>query len=175
MDEDLPGPKRSPAFQEALRRLGNPYASIDGIEAPTEFRPLTAAERAYVRKLENQYASLSIGIPDDKTAAPASRARPISVPEISKVGFEKECRRIFQQYIPALEKGRIRPHHRDFISRNAHRVPGVRYALLEKLRRYDLRDLQGLQAQFNRERDPFTEAKLREVEISVLGAKKRSE
>ena len=153
-EEDLPPYPRSPALMKALRLLGNPWASLQVIEIPAR-------------------APRSIAIADDKGSNPplSSRAES-SVPELSKVEFEKECRRIFRQYIPALEKGRTRPHHRHFISRNSGRAPGIRYALVDKLRRYDLGDIQGFQAHFNRERDPFTEAKLREIELAVSGRNK---
>jgi hypothetical protein len=146
---------------------------VEAPATPAEFRAPSAEERAYIRLLENQYALLSIAIPEEK-ASPAItslRTQP-SVPDISKADFEKECRRILRQYIPALEKGRIRSHHRDFIIRNIGRAPGIRYALLHKLRKYDLGDIQGFQARFNRERDPFTDAKLREIELAVSGRKK---
>jgi hypothetical protein len=171
-DEDLPPSPRSPALREALRRLGNPYASLQVVEVP-EFRALTAEERAYVRRLENQYAPLSIAIAEEQTSASVTSLQTDSSTRgISKADFDKGCRRIFRQYIPALEKGRLRLHHRDFITRNIGRAPGIRYVLLDKLRTYDLGDIQGFQARFNRERDPFTDAKLREIELAVSGRKK---
>jgi hypothetical protein len=85
----------------------------------------------------------------------------------SQVEFEGGCRRIFAQYIPALERGRLRPEHRDFIARNRVKSGRIRRALLQALQRYDLTALGGLQPQFNRERDALTVRKLMEVERSV--------
>lgn len=85
----------------------------------------------------------------------------------SQVEFETGCRRIFAQYIPALEKGGLRPEHRDFIARNRTKNGKIRRTLLKALQRYDLAALGGLQPQFNRERDALTVKKLMEVERSV--------
>ncbi len=162
-DDDLPQGPRSPAFRDALRVLGNPYASLQTYEVP-ETRSLTAKERAYKRRLEDPYASLSIGIPEVASSIVATARMPAG---ISKMEFEKGCRRIFRQYIPAVEKGRLRRHHTDFIIRNVGRAPAIRGALLVELRKFDLGDTPGFQARFNRERHPFTEAKLRDIERKV--------
>jgi hypothetical protein len=66
--------------------------------------------------------------------------------------------------MPALEKGRLRDHHRDFIVRNESRSPETRHRLLALLAKYDLATHPGLTGQFNRERDVFTEQKLRTIE-----------
>jgi hypothetical protein len=172
MDNDDPsqGP-RSPALRDALRLLGNPYASLQTFAAP-ELRTLTERERAYVRLLENQYAPLSIGITAQGNPSSLKSPEVRVLKSVPKAEFQKECRRIFGQYIPAVEKGRLRHHHRGFISRNVGRAPGIRAALLSELRKYDLGDLPGFQARFNRERNPFTEAKLKDIELAVSGRKK---
>jgi hypothetical protein len=68
---------------------------------------------------------------------------------------------------PEVEKRRIRDHHRDFILRNELSSATKRYRVLQELRRYDLSAVHGIQAHFNRERDVFTEAKLRSIENDV--------
>ena len=180
-------PLNSAALTKALRRLGNPYAKLQILnEECTEdcvqeeaivFRPLTEAEREYVRRLENPYASLSIAIEIEEHI----QDRTVSIPfvlnsvlpkgTISQRDFEAECRRIFRQYIPLEEKGRLRPHHRKFIERNRSGPPSVRYQLLERLQKYDLSDVRGLQAQFNREREELTVEKLTKIEQSIIGEK----
>ena len=66
-----------------------------------------------------------------------------------------------------MERGQLRPHHRDFIARNESQPGDVRFALIEKLQRYDLAAVPGLTSQFNRERDALTEKKLLEIEKAV--------
>jgi len=87
----------------------------------------------------------------------------------TKLEFEDESRRILRQYIPAVEKGRLRDAHRAFIARNASRPGKVRHELLIQLRRYDLSNIGGMQARFNREDKALTEDKLLEIERKVLG------
>jgi hypothetical protein len=170
-EDDLPQGPRSPAHSDALRELGNPYACIQTYPVP-EIRARTKEESAYIRELGDQYASLSIVIPGPETSVPV-RAPVAQVPATaSKVEFEKECRRVFRQYIPAVEKNRLRRHHLNFIARNAGRAPGIRGALLADLRKFDLGDTPGFRARFNRERNPFTEAKLREIELKINRGKK---
>ena len=174
-------PRDIAAITEALRLLGNPYAKLqifDEVEDVTlvaDFRPLTDAEHAYVRRLENPYASLSVAIEveesvqEKRVAAVVVSASDAPNTSISKHDFEAGCRRIFRQYIPALEKGRLRPHHRAFITRNHSRSPSLRYCLLEQLRKYDLSSIRGLQVQFNREREELTADKLTQIERAVIG------
>jgi len=174
-EEDLPSTPRSPALREALRRRGNPYASLDAVEVPAaspEFRELTDQERTYVRLLGDQYAPLSIAIAEENQSLVKPSPAKSAIRTISKVEFDQECRRIFRQYIPALEKDRLRQHHRDFITRNKDRAPGIRHALLSELRKYDLGDIEGFRTRFNRERELFTDAKLRQIELKVSGRRK---
>ena len=143
-----------------------------------DFLPLTDAEHEYVRRLGNPYASLSVAVEVEQgvheIGVPAVTVSASDVPNasISKQDFEGECRRIFRQYIPALEKGRLRPHHRAFITRNHSRSPALRYRLLEQLRKYDLSHIRGLQIQFNREREELTAGKLTQIERAVIGEEK---
>jgi len=119
-----------------------------------DLRPLTDAEREYVKKLGNPYAPLSIGL----------IVKQVKGLLISARAFEKECTRILRQYIPSAENGRLRPHHLAFIERNRVKSPSFRLRILELLREYDLSITLGLQAQFNRERTEFTNDKLLRIE-----------
>jgi hypothetical protein len=86
---------------------------------------------------------------------------------LSKTEFGSRCRAIFGPYSPALNRGRLRSHHRDFITRNQARSAEERYQIWLHLKKYDLSDLPGLSTQFNREDDLVTEEKLREIERLV--------
>lgn len=86
---------------------------------------------------------------------------------ISKADFKRECRRIFEQYVPLMEKGALRPEHKSFISRNLECEGSERFNVLASLKRYDLGDLGRVRAQFNRERHELTEEKLLEIELAA--------
>ena len=156
---------RSSALQAYLRLLGNPYASLELAENFKEGKELSDAYSA----LQNPYAKLSSGEEVDRETGTPSRSTKASIvealpPSLSKVQFRARCNRIFKQYIPALEKGRLRAHHRDFILRNESCSSKKRYRLVMQLEKYDLSKVEGIQAHFNRERDVLTEKKLKEVE-----------
>ncbi len=89
---------------------------------------------------------------------------------LSKVDFEVECRRIFRQYMPALEKGPLRNHYRGFIARNQSSSPARRHRLVKHLQKYDLSQVQGLESRFNREKEPLTDEKLKQIERSADSA-----
>ncbi len=137
--------RKSPVVQEYLRTLGNPYASSqmfdddDGLEIDVarEYR-------------------LRDSLPD-------SSSKPVR-PALSKPASRARAKRIFSQYIPALERGQLRGHHLDFITRNESCSPTKRFRLISALEKYDISTLQGLIPQFNRERDTLTESKLKEIE-----------
>src|SRR2546421_384576 len=156
-------------FRECLRLLENPYASIqfrDGWDedlatsarsnesqadassrksaVPIELFPAPKPRHTQLTETPhgNPYAALA-DIDDDQeehSAAAAPRSDSALV-EVSKATFEAGCRRIFAQYIPRLERGRLRPEHLDFITRNRSSSAKIRSRLLEALRRYDLSDL----------------------------------
>jgi hypothetical protein len=90
--------------------------------------------------------------------------------KLSKTEFESACRAIFRYYIPAIENGRLRAHHREFITRNESSSAQRRFRLHSELKRYDLASIPGMTPRFNRERDALTDAKLREIERMVGGA-----
>ena len=152
------------------RLIGNPYAFLQ-LEDASDERTVAVQdlESEYIRQLENPYASLSIraGGEDNMARVTAPKAAPPALRRMSKVEFRSQCRRIFRQYIPDLEKGRLRLHHRDFISRNESRSPEIRNDLVSHLRKYDLSQISGVSGQFNRERQALTEEKLRAIERLV--------
>jgi hypothetical protein len=190
---EQPPVSENPIDREALRRyielLGNPYAKsqliggeeLDLVARPTEgdLREPTPEEREYARRQGNQYTLLSVSIvesqnPPARRRSQASTPRERSAPAMgmSKKDFGEGCRRIFRHYIPAAEKGRLRRHHTDFITRNQNRLPVERHLLLQELAKYDLSKISGVQAHFNRERIDMTELKLKQIEESVLGKTK---
>lgn len=89
--------------------------------------------------------------------------------DLSKTEFRSACRAIFRYYIPAIENGRLRAHHREFITRNESCSGEKRFRLHAELKRYDLSSIPGIIPQFNRERDALTDAKLREIERIIGG------
>lgn len=94
---------------------------------------------------------------------------PGKVEGLSKTEFRLGCRVIFRYYIPALENGRLRAHHREFITRNESSSGQKRFRLYSELKRYDLSPITGITPRFNRERDALTDAKLRDIERIVGG------
>jgi hypothetical protein len=168
-------PRRlSDAVKTRLRELGNPYASlqmfdeVEDVIVEANDAPLGLT----LKQSENPWATLYFKVdPTEKSAAMADVAKPkvAAKLKVSKSEFQQACRAIFRCYIPEVEKGRIRDHHRDFILRNESRPPATRHRALEELRRYDLSTIAGFQTHFNRERDVFTEAKLKEIERHVGG------
>jgi hypothetical protein len=56
---------------------------------------------------------------------------PGNVGELSKTEFRSACRAIFGYYIPAIENGRLRAHHREFIIRNESSSGEKRFRLHE--------------------------------------------
>jgi hypothetical protein len=138
-----------------------------------DFLPVTPEQTTYLRKQGNQYAKLSVTLRDSAgtDAAPAS-GKASQRETTSKEEFQSECRRIFGFYIPAAEKGRLRPFHKTFIARNQSRPPHARYLLLQEIRKYDLSDVQGLKGRFNREHADPSEAKLVAIERLVSDKKK---
>lgn len=159
-------PDKSAAIKEYLRLLGNPYASlqiIDDVQESEASELVNKNARPYVR---HPYAFIS----QEDTAQGAAfypAVTPVAGPirgELTKTEFRARCRRIFIPYIPALEKGKLRKHHRDFIARNESRSASVRHRLVVLLERYDILQVPGINAQFNREREVFTDEKLKQLE-----------
>ncbi len=171
-------PKGKDAITAYLRRLGNPYAKLqilgeDDIRPDLELRAPTAEERAYAVLQGNQYTVLSVAIADSASVSDAVRPGAGSIERpgraaLSKADFIAESTRILRSYIPSVERGRLRQHHRHFILRNQNRSPAERYLLAQELSKYDIGASSGVEARFNRERDELTEQKLRQIEKSAL-------
>jgi len=164
----------SEAVKAYLERLGNPYASLQLFGAPEEEEENSLANNASrpYQLLQNPYAKLSIegeveGTREASSASTTSLSVEKGKESLSIAEFRARTRRIFKQYIPVLENGRLRAHHRDFISRNESCSPTKRYRLVRQLEKYDLSNVEGLKARFNREREPLTEEKLKQIERLV--------
>lgn len=156
-----------------LRQLENPYASLQiNDDIDDEFVLNSAANKAHSERNRPIHPYATLASPEElDTSSPLDGIAPpkhlILVKTISKEGFRKRCRLIFQQYIPSLEGNQLRQHHRDFISRNESRSPEERYSLLSELEKYNLASLRGVNTLFNREQDIFTEKKLKSIENLV--------
>jgi len=156
-----------PAVQAYLGDLQNPYASVQMF--PPDEPAVTGVDdawRAEYRLLENPHAlDYYSGRAETATAKTSHLAAAGKVSQsVSKAEFRARCRSIFVPYIPALEKGRLRRHHLDFIARNESRPGAIRGDLLRHLGKYDLSTVPGLTSKFNREEDMITEEKLAEIE-----------
>jgi hypothetical protein len=127
----------------------------------------TPEQRAYLRKQGNQYAKFSVLLPGDTASSATAAQSHAAKSTASKEEFDACCRKIFASYMPTAEKGRLRPHYKDFIKRNQARSPAARYKIMQRLRRYEFSDHSVMGTQFNRERAEPTEAKLREIERAV--------
>jgi hypothetical protein len=158
-DEDPATAKTGESLDAVSAQVATP-TQVDLFPAPPRHSALTDVPSG------NPYASLA-NIDDEEQSVAKAHNAAADPPELSKASFEGGCRRIFSQYIPRLERGRLRPEHRDFITRNRSRSARIRFRLLEELSRYDLSDLPGMQPQFNREDDRLTAKKLTEIEQAV--------
>ena len=161
----------SEAERAVLNARGNPYWSLQLEDEDPVQEPTLEEKRAYLRKLENPAAYHDVmgdspSVTSDVAPVPSQRdtAKRPTIRGVSKADFQQGCRRIFGQYMPATERGRLRDHHRAFIVRNENSTPARRAALMGHLQRYDLSAIAGISPQFNRERDVLTEAKLRAIE-----------
>jgi hypothetical protein len=174
-DKEIPSPTQTVARQgdvsrSQLSRMENPYATLyfnDDGSAGT-----ASAGRQQFSRSRNPYAwhYYCDSECDDNavlSSEPPAATRNTRRPTVTKSDFEASCRAIFRAYIPALENGRLRSHHQEFILRNRARSPEVRFSVLEQLRRYDLSNEQNLRTHFNREEDAFTAEKLSQIEQSV--------
>jgi hypothetical protein len=127
----------------------------------------TPEQTAYLRRQGNQYAKLSVLLPGEIASSTTASQSYAAKSTASKEEFDAYCRRIFGFYMPAAEKGRLRPHYRDFINRNQARSPLGRHKIMQHLKRYEFSNHSAMEAQFNRERTEITEAKLKEIERAV--------
>lgn len=156
---------KSEILKAYLKRLENPYASLqvsNDAEQKDASEVSSVSQRPYVR---HPYAYASMEVESDVSSSAIAK-QPVKG-ALAKAEFRARCRRIFEQYIPTIEKGRLRTHHRDFIARNESRSPTTRYLLINKLQKYDLSTVPGLKARFNRERELLTDEKLKQIERLV--------
>jgi hypothetical protein len=166
---------RSDMIREALRKGGNPYASLQ-IEDGEHETPLVVTQAAtdgQHARSENPYSRhyYFADEPSEADAHDAAAHSPAAtvVGKLSKSSFQQQVRAIFRPYIPAAESGHLRDHHREFIARNETRSATTRYRLVAQLKRYDLGDLPQMKPLFNREDAIFTKEKLAEIE-RIVGA-----
>ena len=156
--------EQSEVLKAYLKRLGNPYASLqvsDNAEQKDASVVSNVTQRPYVRH-PYAYASMEVG----SNISSSAIAKPPAKGALAKAEFRAKCRRIFEQYIPTIEKGRLRTHHRD-LSPVMSPPPATRYLLVNKLQKYDLSTVPGLKAHFNRERELLTDEKLKQIERLV--------
>ena len=128
-----------------------------------ELLPPTPEQAEYLRKQGHPYAKLSVTLPEKAAGSHLTGQIAATKTAASMEEFDTESRRILMIYVPALESN-LRPHHRAFIARNRVKSPSARYRVLSQLRKYDLSNVSGIEARFNREDDEMTEAKLKEIE-----------
>lgn len=129
---------------------------------------------ASVRKSQDPYAYYAVfGDQEDAEPPALNISAPTALPShqvvgLSKKDFHSACRRIFLQYTPQAEGQVLRPQYRDFIVRNEQRSPVERAGLVAELSRYDFHSSGNFKPHFNREQELLTQAKLREIEKTVL-------
>jgi len=163
------------------RLLENPYAHVEYLEEAQDTLPRWAA--ADSRKLIHPYAHPSlvedlmeaeVGLASSNPPAltvvasnEAASKKKSARNTATKKQFRSESVRIFRQYIPPLESGKLRDHHKAFIARNESKSDRTRFELLNGLKRYDLADVAGMRSHFNREPIDLTEEKLRGLETQI--------
>jgi hypothetical protein len=179
-----------------MRQLENPYANVDRDMAADDAAKLPKARRlaAAVRHAESKqpdlFASIDASVPRESlgsgnpyanvhfedhqgTEAQGAETTERSVRQqnavrtATKQEFRETCASILMRYSPLSMKGRLRPHHREFITRNEAKSPESRYKLLDGLRQFDLAQIRGLETYLHREDDLCSEAELRAIEDSV--------
>lgn len=134
---------RSQASRAYVRKLENPYASVQ-LEEDTQKSPdaaMSMQNREIYRRSENPHAFHYYADSPEPGTQPSVSERSARSRStkcfLSKAAFRSRCQAIFRPYIPIMERGQLRPHHRDFIARNESQPGDVRFALIEKLQRYD--------------------------------------
>ena len=154
--------------------MGNPYAAIDAEEQDVLAQPVAfeGSQRNPTTDYQNPYASLYYFDPPEAATETRHAETPPELstrkpPGLTKSRFEQRARAIFLLYVPPIERPRLRAHYRGFIDRNRDRTPQARWHLINRLEKYDLATIPGLNPQFNRERESLTAEKLLEIERSV--------
>jgi len=171
------GPHRfqlAPGPIQSESQMREPVKGLDRQEAPRvgEFERAgrSTAHLALFRS-GNPYATHhyfppdDLLVSDDATSKAALDSDAIGIP---KGAFRQICYSIFRSYMPNLERGKLRSHHRDFVARNESQPAAIRRKIVDALQKYSLASIPGLLPHFNREDDVFTESKLKKIEESVL-------
>ena len=140
-----------------IRLLEDPYAKLSFTDPISD----------YITKLGNPYAKLcDLYVPEQKENWPINK-NIIITNTVTKKEFNKDCKRIFMQYIPHAARKKIRPEHLDFITRNENRTSEERFILLNELKKYDISCHGEYHSYFNREHEELTDRKLRIIEKSL--------
>jgi hypothetical protein len=161
----------SKKLRDYIRALGNPYASLQIDE--TELNVSAAGAESVKQQFKHGENPHAWHYYFDEPAPPSfSAPDSIAVPtrpegSLTQAEFEHRARAIFRPYIPVEERGKLRPHYREFIARNKSRSPRARYELIDGLKKYDISTIAGLSPQFNREQESLTKEKLTEIEKLV--------
>lgn len=157
-----------------IKALGNPYASLSIYgEGDESVKCSTSAKkvRQYLNNSQNPYAVLGLyeesGPEMPSVKKKVQPVQPVPEGKLSKKDFQTKCRRILMQYVPAEERRVLRSHHRDFVTRNESRSAEDRFLLVHHLSKYDLSNTGNYLPHFNRERDPLTVKKLKEIEKKI--------
>lgn len=160
---------KSEALKAYLTRLGNPYASLQVTDEMGTQNAAKSSIDVTQPRARHPYAFIAMEESKGDLSAGVAPNPPtvLTTGALSKADFRKRCRQIFELYIPAVEKGRLRSHHRAFITRNETSSPVIRNMLVNELQKYDLSGVSGLRGHFNRESELLTEEKLRQIESLV--------
>ena len=138
-----------------------------GLTFKSEVSAKLESKQASERNVEsggNPYAILA-SLDEDPVDTFLAKKR--AAEKMSKKDFELGCRRIFLQYIPPDEGRVLRPHYRNFITRNENSSPEWRSRLLDELGKYDISTSGNFQPHFNRENELLTAKKLLQIEIAA--------
>jgi hypothetical protein len=139
------------------------------VNQPDLFSSVPANENSVAQPSGNPYASLA-SIYEEQAATIVSEAdggAQSTLKSTSKAEFRRRCSLIFRQYVPELERSRLRTYMNEFIVRNESKSSRIRYLLLRALEKFNLSDLSGVTAYFNREDQSLSDQKLKDIERSV--------
>lgn len=168
-DEDLQSSVRDANRLAPEARPVVPGADLSKGSAQSDLFAVLPEQPRKEQPSGNPYRSLA-DLEDDEpevAAIPQGKATASSAEgTATQAEFVRWFRRFFSQYMPALERDRLKPEYRDFIERNKGRSPKSRFRLIQAMQRYDLSGL-ALSPQFNRESEAETAQKLRDIEKSI--------
>lgn len=171
-----------------MKALDNPYANVDrdmaADDAAASQRKRSSRRLASARNDRGQLDFFSIAdgvLPRESFGSGNPYANVASEGEtlgaelpqrapsttITKQEFREASTAILGRYSPLSLRGRLRPHHRDFIARNEAKSPTVRHQVLDALRQFDLSQIRGLETYLHREDDALSEAMLKAIEDSI--------